>query len=79
MHQQYIFRCWRKGLKGLQKYQRQHTVYLYALFDPEVAAHGLPVLRAADVEKPLIDTPLHGAVKHLKELCSDEWLSAAKP
>lgn len=79
MHQQYIFRCWRKDLKDLQKYQRQHSVYLYALLDPEVAAHGLPVLRAADVEKPLIDTSLHGAVKNLKELCSDEWLSATKP
>lgn len=59
--------------------QRQHSVYLYALFDPEVAAHGLPVLRAADVEQPLIDTALHGGVKHLKELGSDQWLSAAKP
>jgi len=68
-----------KRLKGLLKDQRQHSVYLYALFDPEVAAHGLPVLRAADVEQPLIDTPLHGGIKHLKELGSDQWLSAPKP
>lgn len=54
-------------------------VYLYALFDPEVAAHGFPVLRAAHVEQPLIDAPLHGGIKYIKELCSDQWLSAAKP
>lgn len=29
---------------------RRPTAYLYALFDPEMAAHGLPVLRAADVQ-----------------------------
>lgn len=63
----------------LLKDQRRHSVYLDALFDPEVAAHGLPVLRAADVEQPLIDTTLHGGIKHLKELGSDLRLSAAQP
>ena len=53
--------------------------YLYALLDPEVAAHGLPVLRAADVEQPLVDAPLHGGVEHLEELGSDQRLSAAEP
>lgn len=28
----------------------ENSLYLNALFDPEVAAHGLPVLRAAGVE-----------------------------
>lgn len=79
MHKQHIFNCCRNNLEGLQKDQRRRSVYLYALFDPEVAAHGLPVLRAADVEKPLIDAPLHGGVKHLEELRSDEGLGAAKP
>lgn len=54
------------------------AVYLDALFDPEVAAHGLPVLRTADVEEPLIDTPLHGGVKHLEKLGSDQRLRAAE-
>jgi len=53
--------------------------YLDALLDPEVAAHGLPVLRAADVEQPLVHAPLHGGVEHLEELRSDERLSAAEP
>lgn len=73
------FYCWIKSLQGLLEDQRQLSVYLYALFDPEVAAHGLPVLRAADVEQPLVHTPLHGGVKNLKELGSDQRLSAAKP
>lgn len=64
---------------GLQKNRRRRSVYLDALFDPEVAAHGLPVLRAADVEEPLVDAPLHGGVEHLEELGSDERLGAAKP
>lgn len=51
--------------------------YLNALFDPEVTAHGLPVLGTADVKEPFIDTPLHGGIKHLKELRSDQWLSTA--
>lgn len=55
------------------------AVYLNALFDPEVAAHGLPVLGAADIEQPLVDAPLHGGVKHLEKLGSDQWLSAAEP
>lgn len=38
-----------KTLRSLQKDPRP-TAYLYALFDPEMAAHGLPVLRAADVQ-----------------------------
>lgn len=57
---------------------KENYVYLNALFDPEVAAHGLPVLRAAGVEQPLVHTALHGGIKHLEELCSDERLGAAK-
>lgn len=60
----------------------QHTAknraYLDTLLDPEVVTHGLPVLRTTDVEEPLIDSSFHGAVKNLKELCSDQRLSAAK-
>lgn len=56
----------------------ENSLYLNALFDPEVAAHGLPVLRAAGVEQPLVHAPLHGGIKHLEELCSDERLGAAK-
>lgn len=66
-------------MKWFKKPAQNYFVYLYALFDPEVATHGLPVLRTADVEKPLIDPPLHGGIKHLKELCSDLRLCAAKP
>lgn len=56
----------------------ENSCYLNALLDPEVAAHGLPVLRAAGVEQPLVHSPLHGGIKHFKELCSDERLGAAK-
>lgn len=56
----------------------ENSLYLNALFDPEVAAHGLPILRAAGVEQPLVHAPLHGGIKHLEELCSDERLGAAK-
>lgn len=62
----------------VQKAGSSTAVYLNALFDPEVAAHGLPVLRAADVEQPLVDAPLHGGIKHFKELGSDQRLGAAK-
>lgn len=61
-----------------QGMSEKRTVYLNALFDPEVAAHGLPVLRAAGVEQPLVHAALHGGIKHLEELCSDERLGAAK-
>ena len=43
-----------------------------------MAAHGLPVLGAADVEQPLVDAPLHGRVEHLEELGPDEGLGAAQ-
>ena len=43
-----------------------------------MAAHGLPVLGAADVEQPLVDPPLHGRVEHLEELGPDEGLGAAQ-
>lgn len=54
------------------------ALYLNALFDPKVTAHGLPVLRAADIKEPLVDAPLHGGIKHLKELRSDQRLSTAQ-
>lgn len=57
---------------------KKKSVYLNALFDPEVAAHGFPVLRAAGVEQPLVHTALHGGIKHLEKLCSDERLGAAE-
>lgn len=43
-----------------------------------MVSHGLPVLRAGDIQKPLINFPFHGGIKHLKELCSDVWLRTAK-
>lgn len=52
---------------------------MHCLIDPEMAAHRLPVLRAADVQEPLVNPPLHWAIKHLKELSPDQWLSAAEP
>lgn len=39
-----------RRIKTLQQKDPRPTAYLYALFDPEMAAHGLPVLRAADVQ-----------------------------
>lgn len=45
--------------------------YLDALFDPEVVAHGLPVLRTANVKQPLVYAALHGGVEHLEELGPD--------
>lgn len=68
-----------KGSKSLLQDVHRHSLYLYALFDPEVAAHGFPVLRAANIEQPLIDAPLHGRVKHLEVLGSDQRLSAPQP
>lgn len=56
----------------------ENSAHLNALFDPEVAAHGLPVLRAAGVQQPLVYAALHGGIKHFEELCSDERLGAAK-
>lgn len=56
----------------------QLSTHLNALLDPEVVSHGLPVLRAGDIQKPLINFPFHGGIKHLKELCSDVRLRAAK-
>lgn len=55
------------------------ALYLNALFDPEVTAHGLPVLGTGDVKEPLVNTALHGSIKHLKKLCSDQWLRTAQP
>lgn len=43
-----------------------------------MVSHGLPVLRAGDIQKPLINFPFHGGIKHLKELRSDVWLRTAK-
>lgn len=54
-------------------------LYLDTLFDPEVASHGLPVLWAANIQKPLIDSSLHWCIKHLKIFCSNQWLGAAQP
>lgn len=40
--------------------------YLQALFDPEVAAHGLPVLWAGDVQEAVKDPLGNTVVKHLQ-------------
>ena len=45
--------------------------YLDAVFDPEVASAGLPVLGAHHVEQPVEHPLLDAAVKHLKELGPD--------
>ena len=64
--------------QGGRSQQTASGPHLSALLDPEVAAHGLPVLGAADVEQPLVDTALHGRVEHLEELGPDEGLGAAQ-
>lgn len=43
-----------------------------------MVSHGLPVLRAGDIQKPLVDFPFHGGIKDLKELRSDVRLRTAK-
>ncbi len=58
--------------------RHRNKVHLDALFDPEVAAHGLPVLRARDVEQAVVDAALHALVEHLDELVADVRLVAAQ-
>lgn len=48
--------------------------YLNALLDPKVIPHRLPILGTGHIQQALVHPALHRVVKHLKELCSDEWL-----
>lgn len=53
--------------------------YLNALFDPEMAPHGFPILGTGDVQQALIDTPFHRVVKNLEKLGPDQWLGTTQP
>jgi len=52
--------------------------HLDALFDPEVSGHGLPVLRADDVQQTIVEPPANACVKHFHELLSNVWLRATE-
>ena len=51
---------------------------LNALLDPEVSCHGLPVLRARDVEETIEEPLLDAAVEDLHELLPHVRLTAAQ-
>ena len=67
-------RCRVDRISGYRRHQDQFE----ALLDPIVRQNGLPVLRADDVQQPVVQAPSHAVVQHFEEFRSGRWLRAAQ-